>query len=115
MMDHLIGVHAGQLRRLSGTDKLIASCGGVSTYVQAVLVPELATAVVGDDLGVGAEDARKVLGESAEVGRLLCEEVDDVILREADDEEEEEQEEEEEEEEEEEDGRDKDEDKEVKF
>jgi hypothetical protein len=50
-----------------------------SLYVQTVLVPELATRLVVDDLGVDEETARKVLEESAWVGELLCEDIGDVV------------------------------------
>jgi len=34
---------------------------------------------VGEDMGVGVEEARRVVGESAEVGALLCEEEEEVV------------------------------------
>ena len=69
---------ASKLRRLAATDKLISS-GGVTSYVQAVLVPELAVLLVMDDLGVDPERAREVLRESIDVGNLLNEEEDEHI------------------------------------
>ncbi|KAK5142716.1 hypothetical protein LTR16_012843, partial [Cryomyces antarcticus] len=66
------------LRRLAVSDKLVSAIGvsgGVSGYVQAVLVPELAMSLVKEDLRLADDDdddvrAREVLAESAEVGEL---------------------------------------------
>ena len=69
---------ASKLRRRSSTDSLISS-RGISNYVQAVLVPELATLLVMDDLKVDAERAREVLQDSVELGNFLNEEEDEVI------------------------------------
>lgn len=66
-----------QLRRLAGSDKLIAGSGGVSGYVQAVLVPELATLLVMEDMDVGKERAIDILSESIEIGDLVNEEEED--------------------------------------
>lgn len=67
-----------KLRRLTATDKLISS-GGISSYVQAVLVPELAVLLVKDDMSVDDERARNILRDSANVGNILNEEEDEVI------------------------------------
>ena len=69
---------SSQIRRLAATDKLISS-GGVSGYVQAVLVPELAVLLVKEDMGVDDESARTILQESIEIGDLLNEEEEEVI------------------------------------
>ena len=80
-MENIITHFSRPLRRLSTQDKLIAASGGVSGYVQAVLVPEVAIALVMDDMRIEDEEsARRVLSESAEVGELLCEEEEDVVL-----------------------------------
>ena len=52
---------------------------GYSLYVQAVLVPELATRLVMEDMGVGEKAARGILKESSWVGDLLCEDEGDVV------------------------------------
>ena len=73
---------ARKLRRLAASDKLIAS-GGVSRYVQAVLVPELAVRLIRDDMKLDDDDeekAREVLRESGEIGNLLNEEEEDEIV-----------------------------------
>ena len=69
---------ASKLRRRAASDKLISS-GGVSGYVQAVLVPELAVLLVMDDLNVDQDRAREVLRESSDIGNLLNEEEDELI------------------------------------
>ena len=69
---------ASKLRRLSTSDKLISS-GGVSGYVQAVLVPELAVLLVMDDMSIDQEKAREMIRDSAEIGNLVNEEEDEVI------------------------------------
>lgn len=70
---------SSQIRRLASTDKIISSGGGVSGYVQAVLVPELAILLVKEDMGVDDEEARVILQESIEIGDLLNEEEEEVI------------------------------------
>ena len=69
---------APKLRRLAASDKLISSAG-VSSYVQAVLVPELAVLLVMDDLNFSQEKAREVVQESVGIGNLLNEEEDEII------------------------------------
>ena len=53
--------------------------GGVSGFVQAVLVPELAEQLVGEDMKVSAETAREIIDESAELGDLLNPDVDEKV------------------------------------
>lgn len=69
---------ARKLRRLAALDKLISS-GGVSRYVQAVLVPEMAVLLVMDDMKVDEEKGREVLRDSVDIGNLLNEEEDEII------------------------------------
>ncbi len=69
---------SSQIRRLAATDKLISS-GGVSGYVQTVLVPELAVLLVKEDMRVDDETARVILQESIQIGDLLNEEEEEVI------------------------------------
>jgi len=79
MMEYLIEHFKRPLRRLAQDDKVVVAGGGVSGFVQRVLVPELVVRFVGEDMGVGEEEARRVVGESAEVGALLCEEEEEVV------------------------------------
>ena len=68
-----------KMRRLAASDKLISS-SGVSGYVQAVLVPELAVVLAKEDMGVDDDErARAILRESVEIGDLLNEEEDEVV------------------------------------
>ena len=78
-MENIISTFSPQIRRLAASDKLISS-RGVSGYVQAVLVPELAVLLVKEDMGVDDdESARVILQESIQIGDLLNEEEEDVI------------------------------------
>lgn len=77
-MDNIMTTFSSQIRRLAATDKIISS-GGVSGYVQAVLVPELAVLLVKEDMNVDDEGARAILQESIEIGDLLNEEEEEVI------------------------------------
>lgn len=90
MTEHILGHFAGRLRDLAVCDPLIASsgvAGGVSGFVQAVLVPEVAVELVREDMKVSAKAARQLLGESLEVGELLNEEAEEKVQRvESDDE-----------------------------
>ena len=68
-----------KIRRLAASDDLISS-GGVSEFVQAVLVPELAVLLVQADMHIDDEEkAREVLRNSVEIGHVLNEEEDEVI------------------------------------
>jgi hypothetical protein len=68
-----------KLRRLSASDDLISS-GGVSEFVQAVLVPELALLLIKNDMNIDDDEkAREVLRNSVDIGHLLNEEEDEVI------------------------------------
>jgi len=77
-MDNIMSNFSSQIRRLAATDKLISS-GGVSGYVQTVLVPELAVLLVKEDMRVDDETARVILQESIQIGDLLNEEEEEVI------------------------------------
>ena len=68
-----------KLRRRSASDDLISS-GGVSEFVQAVLVPELALLLIKNDMKIeDDEKAREVLRNSVDIGHMLNEEEDEVI------------------------------------
>lgn len=70
---------AGKIRRLAASDDLI-SLGGVSEFVQAVLVPEMAVLLVQADMNIEDEEkAREVLRLSIDIGHMLNEEEDEVI------------------------------------
>ena len=68
-----------KLRLLSASDDLISS-GGVSEFVQAVLVPELALLLIKNDMNIDDEEhAREMLRNSVDIGHMLNEEEDEVI------------------------------------
>ncbi len=68
-----------KIRRLAVSDDLISS-GGVSEFVQAVLVPEMAVLLVQADMHIDdKEKAREVLRSSVDIGHVLNEEEDEVI------------------------------------
>ncbi|KAI7181810.1 hypothetical protein D0869_00836 [Hortaea werneckii] len=95
MTTHILHTFTPDLRSLAASDKLLASAGvagGVSGFVQAVLVPELALSLVSEDLETASpkcqkregsfsasttttQDPLQVLEESAELGELLNPEV----------------------------------------
>lgn len=64
---------SGLIRQLAGRDPIMAS-RGVSEYVQGVLVPELATSLIMEDMSVDSEEARRIMRESAEMGELINDE-----------------------------------------
>ncbi|KAI6317976.1 hypothetical protein MCOR34_003784 [Pyricularia oryzae] len=78
MTEYLVKRFSGQLRERAIQDRLVAARGH-TTFVQSVLVPELAIQLMMEDLDIGAEAARDVLQESAKLGEMLHEEVKDVI------------------------------------
>ncbi|KAF2806954.1 uncharacterized protein BDZ99DRAFT_448593 [Mytilinidion resinicola] len=80
MMEYITKTFAPQIRRLAPTDKLISS-GGMSKFVQSVLLPELVIRLVIDDMKVNEERAKEIIGESGEVGDLVHEEDDDAVRR----------------------------------
>lgn len=47
--------------------------GGVSGYLQSVLVPEMALALVMEDADCDAEEARRIIKESSDIGDALNE------------------------------------------
>jgi hypothetical protein len=78
MSENIIDKFASQLRRIAVTDRLVSS-RGVTSYVQNVLVPELAVKLICEDMSLGVEEARQVMRESVALGDLLNEEVEDVV------------------------------------
>jgi hypothetical protein len=80
MMEYITKAFAPQIRKLAPTDKAIAS-GGMSKFVQSVLLPELVIQLVMDDMKVGKERAKEIIKESGEVGDLVHEEDDDATRR----------------------------------
>ncbi|KAG7103572.1 hypothetical protein HYQ45_010327 [Verticillium longisporum] len=79
MSEHLISRFASALRRRAVEDELVAARGS-AVFVSTVLVPELASRLIMEDLAVGADEARAVLEESIAIGDLLHEEIGDVVV-----------------------------------
>jgi RTC4-like domain len=67
-----------RIRKLAPKDRLISS-GGISSFVQTVMVPELAVLLVQEDMGLDGDMARKVLVDSIDIGDLLNEDDEDEL------------------------------------
>jgi RTC4-like domain len=78
MSENIMNKFSPQLRKIAVKDRLVAS-RGVTGYVQAVLVPELATRLIKEDMGVSAKRAREIMSESVGMGDLLNDELQDVV------------------------------------
>lgn len=77
MTDHIITHFGDELRALATDDPLLKAsgvAGGVSGFVQAVLVPELAVKLVMEDMKIDSDKARELLIESADVGEFVNDE-----------------------------------------
>ena len=82
--DHIIAHLSDRLRKQAAKDDLVAASGisgGVSGFINAVLVPELATQLVREDMKVPAAKARQVAAESADLGDLLNPEIEEKLDR----------------------------------
>lgn len=79
MSENIMTRFSPQLRRIAVKDRLV-SARGVTGYVQAVLVPELAVRLIGEDLGIGVEETRRVMDDSVALGDLLNDELDEVVV-----------------------------------
>lgn len=66
-----------ELRKAAVEDNVV-SARAVGGYVASVLVPELGTRLIMEDLKIGEEEARGVMEKSAVLGALVNEEVRDV-------------------------------------
>ncbi|KAK6227270.1 hypothetical protein QIS74_00825 [Colletotrichum tabaci] len=76
--ENIIGKFSSMLRERAVEDRLISS-RGYSSYVEAVLVPELAVQLISEDMEVEADEARKILEESRWIGDLLHEDTGDTV------------------------------------
>jgi hypothetical protein len=82
MTEHILSDFSRKLRDVAVSDALVAAsgiAGGVSGFVQAVMVPEVAVLLVKEDMKVDVQRARKILAESWELGELLNEEADEKV------------------------------------
>ena len=77
--ENIMSKFTRKICRLAASDDLISS-GGVSEFVQAVLVPELAVLLVQADMHLDNEEkAREMLRNSIDLGHMLNEEEDEII------------------------------------
>jgi len=72
------------LKKRAVKDRLMAA-RGVTGFVQAVLVPEVAVLLIKEDMDVKVDEARDILAESAGIGELVHEEIKDVVVRRVED------------------------------
>ncbi|GKT54807.1 hypothetical protein ColTof4_08332 [Colletotrichum tofieldiae] len=85
LSETIIGKFSSILRERAVEDRLISS-RGYSSYVEAVLVPELAVQLICKDMKVETDEARAILEESRWIGDLLHEDVGDTVDQLSDDE-----------------------------
>ncbi|KAK4147905.1 RTC4-like domain-containing protein [Dichotomopilus funicola] len=78
MTENLIHKLAPVLRRRAVEERLVSARGHM-TYLQTVLVAELAVRLIMEDMGVGERKARDILKESVEIGELVNDEIPDVV------------------------------------
>ncbi|EFQ35234.1 uncharacterized protein GLRG_10378 [Colletotrichum graminicola M1.001] len=85
MSESIIGNFSSILRERAVEDRVISS-RGYSSYVEAVLVPELAVQLICEDMEVKIDEARKILKESKWIGDLLHDDAGDTVDQLSDDE-----------------------------
>ncbi|KAI4834249.1 hypothetical protein E4T44_08948 [Aureobasidium sp. EXF-8845] len=82
MADNIIQTFSDKLRSLSRTDPLMASggaSGGVSGFVHAIIVPELALGLIMEDMNCDRDRAEVILADSADIGELFNAEEDETV------------------------------------
>jgi len=80
--ENIIQTFSDKLRSLSRTDPLMASggaSGGVSGYVHAILVPEMALGLIMEDMNCDRDKAQVILTDSADIGELFNAEEDEKV------------------------------------
>ncbi|KAK1988772.1 RTC4-like domain-containing protein [Colletotrichum cereale] len=85
LSESIIGDFSSVLRERAVEDRVISS-RGYSSYVEAVLVPELAVQLICEDMEVTIDEARTILDESKWIGDLLHEDAGDTVDQLSDDE-----------------------------
>jgi len=71
-MSEFIMEHYTELVKERAPKDRVMSKRGVTPYVQAVLVMEVAVLLIMEDMNVDIERAREILTESVAAGELLC-------------------------------------------
>ncbi len=80
--EHITTDYSDELRDQATRDPIVVAAGvtgGISGFVQAVLVPELALQLVMKDMQVSELDARQIMLASAELGDLLNPEAEERV------------------------------------
>ncbi|KAI5786390.1 RTC4-like domain-containing protein [Peziza echinospora] len=70
MLDTIMQKLANRIRELGTNDRLIAG-GGVSGFVQAVLVPELGVRLIMEDMAVNEDKAKIIAKDTVKIGELV--------------------------------------------
>ncbi|KAL9053034.1 MAG: hypothetical protein Q9162_005022 [Coniocarpon cinnabarinum] len=82
---HLLSAFGERLRDMAASGDEVVRATGTGNYIARVLVPELAVKLIAEDLSVEEDQAKKVMEESSEVGRLVngveAEEEDVVVVK----------------------------------
>ncbi|KAL1311645.1 hypothetical protein AAFC00_001755 [Neodothiora populina] len=82
MTAYILQTFGTELRQRAGSDRVISAkgvSGGVSGYLQSVLVPEMALALVMEDADCSVEKARQILAESSDIGDALNEAEEETV------------------------------------
>jgi hypothetical protein len=85
--DYIVTYISDELRKQAKNDKVVAAAGisgGVSGFIQAVLVPELAEKLIMDDMSVTQERACEIRVESGELGDILSLEIEERVAEDVD-------------------------------
>ena len=69
--EYIISTFSKDLQRVVTEKKVTQDYGGVPTYVQEVLIPEILSIFVAEDMDVGRDEARSILEKSREIGEIL--------------------------------------------
>ncbi|EQL00717.1 hypothetical protein OCS_03578 [Ophiocordyceps sinensis CO18] len=70
MCDYIVDEFGALLKERAVDDRVIAGRGSAA-FIQTVLVAELAVRLIGDDMGVSAEEARGIMEESKALGEMV--------------------------------------------
>ena len=77
---------ANRVRELGANDRLIAG-GGVSGFVQSVLVPELGVRLIMEDMAVNEDKAKIIAKDTVKIGELVNDDEGSMDMDEFDDDE----------------------------
>lgn len=80
MSENIMDKFTPLLKKRMVKDPLM-SARGVTAYVQSVLVPELASLLISEDMRVEVEEGREILSSTVKLGELLNEEERDVVRK----------------------------------